>query len=93
MGRASRQKPALLAEKLKGIRDKLELSQNGMIRRMGLEDELTQAEISAFERGVRIPPLNVLLHYAEAAGICTDVLIRDSTKLPKKLPSEPKHRT
>jgi transcriptional regulator with XRE-family HTH domain len=91
MGRASRQRPERLAEKLLEIRQKLGLSQNGMIRRMGLVDELTQAEISAFERGVRVPPLPVLFLYARAAGVCTDLLINDSAKLPARLPSKPKH--
>ena len=68
MGRATRPRPSLLAAKLVEIRKKLDLSQNGMIRRMGLEDNLTQAEISAFERGIRQPPLYVLLEYARAAA-------------------------
>jgi transcriptional regulator with XRE-family HTH domain len=92
MGRASRPKPTRLAEKLKEIREKLGLSQNGMIRRMGLADELTQAEISAFERGIRVPPLTALLEYARAispdgTGEYLEVLIDDRLALPEKLPS------
>ncbi len=52
MGRAALQKPARLAEKLLEIRQSLELSQNGLIRFLGFDDELTQAEISAFERSL-----------------------------------------
>jgi len=40
MGRSSRPKPTRLAEKLVLIRTALGLSQNGIIRRMGLADEL-----------------------------------------------------
>jgi transcriptional regulator with XRE-family HTH domain len=61
-----------------------------MIRRLGLADELTQDYISAYERGVREPPLPVLLKYAQAAGVYVDVLIDDEVDLPEKLPSEPK---
>ncbi len=93
MGRASRPKPTRLAEKLKEIRQKLDLSQNGMIKRIGLTDELTQAEISSFERGIRVPPLPVLLEYAraispEGTGEYLEVLIDDRLILPEKLPSK-----
>jgi transcriptional regulator with XRE-family HTH domain len=91
MGRAARPKPNRLAEKLTEIRSKLNLSQNGMIRHMGLTDALTQAEISAFERGIRVPPLPILLQYARAVGICVEILIDDSLTLPKKLPTISKH--
>ena len=96
MGRATRPRPSQLAAKLVGIRKKLDLSQNGMIRRMGLEDNLTQAEISAFERRIRQPPLYVLLEYARAAAGTTkagqgagdylEMLVDDSLSLPKRLP-------
>ena len=91
MGRASRQKPARIAEKLLEIRTKLELSQNGILKRMGLENDLTREEVSAFERGIRVPPLPVLLKYARVAGICLDDLVDDELDLPEKLPSKPKH--
>jgi transcriptional regulator with XRE-family HTH domain len=91
MGSAARRKPVRLAEKLLVIRIELGLSQNGLIRRMGLVDELTQAEISMFERGIRIPPLPILLEYSKTANIFVDVLIDDSLDLPVKLPSPEKH--
>jgi transcriptional regulator with XRE-family HTH domain len=86
MGTAPRRKPARLAEKLLKIRNSFKLSQNGMIRKLGLIDELTQAEISAYERGVRIPSLPVLLNYAEIAGIWMDVLVNDDLDLPERIP-------
>ncbi len=42
MAKASRKKPERLAEKLLEIRQKLGLSQNGLIRRLGLTEELEQ---------------------------------------------------
>ena len=86
MGHKSRQKPTRLAEKLARIRNELELSQNGMIRELGLTDELRQSHISMFELGEREPSLIVLLRYARAAGVSTDVLIDDELDLPKRLP-------
>ena len=91
MGRASKRKPTRLAEKLLQIRLALGLSQNELIRRLELADELMQASISGYELGTRIPPLPVLLRYAEVAGLCTDVLINDKLDLPDKLPARPKH--
>jgi transcriptional regulator with XRE-family HTH domain len=91
MGSAPRQKPARLAEKLLEIRRVLGLSQNGMIRRLGETDKLTQAEISAYERGTRIPSLLVLLKYSEIAMIWMDVLVNDALDLPLGLPNRVKH--
>lgn len=88
MGRAIRPRPKRLSEKLLNIRTALGLSQNGMIRRLGLADELTQDYISAYERGVREPPLPVLLKYGQAAGVFVDALIDDEVDLPEKLPSK-----
>lgn len=91
MGRATRPRPERLSEKLLHIRTTLGLSQNGMIRRLGLADELTQDYISAYERGVREPPLPVLLKYAQAAGVYVDALIDDEVDLLEALPCQPKH--
>jgi transcriptional regulator with XRE-family HTH domain len=92
MGRYHRTKPARLAEKLLRIRSALGLSQNGMIRHLGLEDEITQGRISGYELATREPSLPILLRYARAAGVCVDVLIDDDLNLPAKLPGVPKHR-
>jgi transcriptional regulator with XRE-family HTH domain len=80
-----------LAEKLLQIRQAYDLSQNGMIRRLGLADDLVQADGSAFELGTREPALPHLLGYARTAGITVDVLIDDDLDLPKKLASDPMH--
>jgi transcriptional regulator with XRE-family HTH domain len=92
MGRYHRTKPARLAEKLRRIRSALGLSQNGMIRYLGLEDEITQSRISGYELATREPSLPILLRYARAAGVCVDVLIDDQLNLPARLPGVPKHR-
>jgi|SRR6266853_3400844 len=87
MGQASRPRPTRLAEKLLAIREALQLSQNEMIGRLGLSDDLTQARISAYERGVREPPLIVLLKYARVSNVSVEALIDDDLNLPKKLPA------
>jgi transcriptional regulator with XRE-family HTH domain len=92
MGRYHREKPARLAEKLLQIRQSLGLSQNEMIRRLGLADAITQSRVSGYELGTREPSAPTLLRYARAAGICVDVLIDDELDLPAKLPDVPKHR-
>jgi transcriptional regulator with XRE-family HTH domain len=91
MGRATPAKPKRLPEKLLQIRLTLGLSQNGMLRRLNSPDKLLQTSISGYERGVREPPLLVLLEYARAAGVCMDVLVDDSVNLPNKLPGSPRH--
>jgi transcriptional regulator with XRE-family HTH domain len=90
MGQASRPKPTRLAEKLLSIREALQLSQNEMISRLDLSDELTQARISAYERGVREPPLLVLLKYARVSNVSVEALIDDELSLPERLPASPK---
>jgi transcriptional regulator with XRE-family HTH domain len=92
MGKYPRRKQERLGEKLLQIRIALGLSQNEMLRRLGLDEELSRTNISNYELGQREPPLFVLLVYAQAAGVCTDVLINDELDLPKKLPSVASHR-
>ena len=83
MGKASRRKPARLAEKLLDIRLRLGLSQNQIIKRLGLEDELEQQYISKFEHAVIEPALHVLCAYADLANVSLDSLARDNLELPK----------
>jgi len=85
MGRTRRPTPARLAEKLLHIRLALGLSQNQMIRHLGLAEDLMQGGVSGYELGKREPPLPILLKYARAAGISTDVLIDDEINLPDRL--------
>jgi transcriptional regulator with XRE-family HTH domain len=93
MGSSPREKPARLAEKLTHIRRVLNLSQDEMVRRLSLEDQLTREEISKYERGLRVPSLLTLLKYARAAGLIVDDLIDDDLELPNKLRSSRKRRS
>lgn len=84
MGRARIDRPKNLAKKLREIRISLGLSQNGLIATFGMSDSLSQAEISAFEQGKRLPPLVVLLRYARAFNVHVDDLIDDEIDLGEK---------
>jgi transcriptional regulator with XRE-family HTH domain len=90
MGRTPSERPARLAEKLTQLRKLMNLSQSEMVRQLGLEQKLTREDISKYERGLRVPPLLMLLRYAKAAGVFVDVLIDDELDLPAKLPANPK---
>ena len=90
MGSAARRKPRRLAEKLLEIRVGLGLSQNRLIRQMGFSDNLTQAQVSMFERGIRQPSLPILAAYAKAANVYIEALITDEVDLPRRLPAESK---
>ena len=96
MGKAARQRPKRLAEKLLTIRMALGLSQNEMVNRLGLSGKLLREEISRFERGVGgEPPLDVLLRYAKAISVTgrgefLEALIDDEMDIPTKLPAKPK---
>lgn len=96
MGRGARQRPQRLSEKLAHIRGALGLSQNEMVRRLGLQGQLLREEISRFERGVGgEPPLDLLLRYARVVsttghGEFLEALIDDEMDLPEKLPADPK---
>jgi transcriptional regulator with XRE-family HTH domain len=91
VGRASREKPLRLAEKLKQIREELGLSQGGMLIRLGLQDtSINRASVSGYEQGTREPSLLVLYAYANAANIFLEVLVDDEIDLPDIIPSEEK---
>jgi transcriptional regulator with XRE-family HTH domain len=62
-----------------------------MLRRLGFEEVLDYKRISEYELGKNEPPLAVLLSYARAVNVSTDVLIDDRLDLPAKLPAKPKH--
>jgi transcriptional regulator with XRE-family HTH domain len=87
MGKQVRKRPKRLPEKLFEIRQKLGLSQNEMVRRIGLTDEIERDYISKFERGTLEPTLWVLLQYARVANVYVDVLIDNELNLPESLPA------
>ncbi|HJQ35106.1 MAG TPA: helix-turn-helix transcriptional regulator [Pyrinomonadaceae bacterium] len=82
-----------MPDKLLRIREGLGLSQNEMLARLGLQEKLLRAAVSGYELGTIEPPLPIILQYARAAGVCTDVLLDDELDLPAKLPAKPKHKT
>lgn len=90
MGRRPRIKPERLAEKLRQIREALGLSQSELWRHLELEDLIWFKQISTYELGTNEPPLPILLRYARAANVSTDVLIDDELDLPAKLPAKSK---
>lgn len=91
MGRAAREKPLRLGRKLLEIRIKLGLSQDGMLRALGLQEKYGRHYISGFERDEREPPLLVLLRYSEVARVWLNALIDDEVDLPEELPSVQMH--
>jgi transcriptional regulator with XRE-family HTH domain len=91
MGRASREKPVRLGEKLLEIRTKLGLSQDGMLRALGLDERYGRHYISGFERGEREPPLTVLLGYSQIAKVWINVLVDDEVNLPEDIPASQMH--
>ncbi len=92
MGRSNRTRPKRLAEKLKQIRESLNLSQDGMLARLQLDntDGLERSVISAFELDKREPTLDILLAYARLANIFVDALIDDELEIPEEIPSQKK---
>ena len=91
MGKRARRKPERLAEKLVQIRTALGLSQSEMLKRLEVEDQIDYTAISKYELGRNEPSLIILLQYARAAGVSTDVLIDDELNLPARLPSAKRH--
>jgi len=85
MGRAKRNTPVRLAEKLTSVRVSLKLSQTDLINRIGSEDiPLYKADISKYESGLREPPLIILLRYAKLARVSVETLIDDEINLPDR---------
>jgi hypothetical protein len=62
----------------------LGLSQKWVSQLFDLQDDIPFHEISSSEPSTREPALPILLKYAQAAGVCADVLIDDKLDLPKK---------
>lgn len=81
MGRAKRPRVERLGEKLKQIRESLNLTQQELITKLDAEDIIYQANVSEFELGKREPPLQILLRYARLARVSTDMLIDDEIEL------------
>ena len=84
MGRKPRPKPRRTGKKLRQIRAVLGLSQNGILKRMGLENECGRNNLSNYELDKREPPSSVILGYARLAGINVKYIIDDRLELPDR---------
>lgn len=90
MGRGRRPCPARLSEKLGRIRNALGLSQAQMFKKLGdTGTRLYARHIDDYEKGRRIPHLEVVLAYARAAGIPMEMIVDDKLDLPDQIPSVP----
>jgi len=87
-----RPRPERLANKLRQIRESLELSQTQMLVRLGFEDTMHYGRISQYENDEREPNLNTLLAYARVAGIHLEDIVDDDLDLPSKLPGKVRRR-
>ena len=85
MGTAKTWRVERLPQKLLIIRESLDLTQDEIIKRLGLEGRIRRNKISEYETGKRQPPMPVVLAYARLAGISTDVLIDDEMDLSEFL--------
>lgn len=96
MGRRPRPRAERLNEKIRQIREAYGWTQPEFIRRLGLDEELTQSDIQAFEREPgdrwsREPALPHLLLIARLAGVTIDILVDPGQELPDRLPPDPAH--
>jgi transcriptional regulator with XRE-family HTH domain len=83
--------PRRLGEKLLRIRTALGLSQDGMLRRLGLAEDYGRHYISGFETAEREPSLSVLLKYSEVARVWINALVDDGVDLPTNIPAKEMH--
>lgn len=88
---AERPKPKRLPAKLRLIRKAVGLTQEEMIKRLGLTGKLPRSYISRFESGEREPSLEVLLRYSEIARVWINALVDDTVDLPGNLPCTKMH--
>ena len=84
MGTA-RPRPARLAEKLLQIRESLGLSQNELVKRMRLQDQINYVYVSKYELDKNEPPAFVMLAYARLMGIPVEILMDDKLDLPPEI--------
>ena len=88
MGRARRYQPKYLADKLKEIRIRLDMTQTQMAERLSSAEPVPRrGHIAEFESGTRQPSLSVLLQYSRLARIHLEVLADDELDLPERLPA------
>ena len=82
MGHA-RPRPRLLAAKLLQIRQSFGISQNELVKRRGLHDQINYTYVSKYELDKNEPTLAILLAYARLTGIPIEYFIDDKLDLPQ----------
>jgi len=80
MARYKRKQPKKLAEKLREIRFRLDMTQQQVAERLGTD----ASSVSRFERGIRDPSLLEILEYSYMSGVGIEVLIDDKKSLTRK---------
>jgi transcriptional regulator with XRE-family HTH domain len=80
MGRARRNQPQKLKQKLLAIRKRLNMSQTEMARALKLK--VHYSAVSNYELGTREPDLLILLRYARLADVPLETLVDDKLNLP-----------
>jgi hypothetical protein len=86
--RRARPRPRHLPAKLLRIREAFQENQTEFAKRF--PSHVKQKNISSFETGEREADLLALLHYAELANVCLDVLVSDDFDLPATIPAKEK---
>ena len=77
----SRPRPKHLAKKLLQIRLSLGVSQEEMVKRLGVQDLIHYTTISKYELDKNEPPLAILLAYARLVEIPIEQIIDDEIEL------------
>lgn len=85
-----RPRPERIGEKLRQIRNALDISQPLMPARLGMLG-MHPGRISEYECNEREPSLLTLLAYADLAGIHLEDIVNDKVDLPEKLPGNVHH--
>jgi Predicted transcriptional regulators len=78
-----KRRPKRLAAKLLQIREALGLSQKEMAKRLGklAGVKLTDRNVSKYERGKSVPPLEVVLAYSNIANVTMNQIVDDKVDL------------
>lgn len=93
MGQRQRPRPKRLAEKLRSVRELLDLTQEQMAERLKhIEGPPRAGHVSEFEHGKREPSLLYLLAVASLAGVPMEMLVDDEINLPERLPGMPEYK-
>jgi len=76
--------PALFSSKLRALRLQHRLTQEELMRRLGLA---RQSHISSLEAGRKAPSIDLIVRIADLFGVTTDELLRDTIAVGQGAPS------